>query len=71
MLLDHLRVPCWCPICEQHMKGKSTYTYYDYGCCIGCFIEFIEGSENRINKWKEGWRPSKEQVDAYIKRLFP
>ena len=44
------------------MKGKSTSTYYDYGVCVNCFIQFIEGRETR---WKSGWRPSQEQLEAF------
>jgi hypothetical protein len=41
------------------MKGKSTNTYYDWGVCTFCHIDFIEGREDR---WKTGWRPTPEQV---------
>jgi hypothetical protein len=58
------RVPGFCPICGGLMRGNSsTRTWYDWGCCIGCFIQFIEGREPR---WKSGWRPSQEEVKAYI-----
>lgn len=48
------------------MKGKSTGTFYDYGCCIDCFIQFIEGREQR---WKDGWRPSAEEVARFQESL--
>lgn len=51
------RVPVWCPICQGLMKGKSTSTWYDWQCCIMCFINYIEGREAR---WKSGWRPEIE-----------
>ena len=61
---ESLRVPVWCPLCHDIMKGtKSNITYYNYGCCVNCFIQFIEGREMR---WKSGWRPTKEEVDKYI-----
>ncbi len=60
-----LRVPCWCPQCTLPMKGKSTNTFYSYGVCIVCFIEFIEGREQR---WKDGWRPSPEELAAHAKK---
>jgi hypothetical protein len=55
-----LRVPVWCPLCSGLMKGRSTLTFYDWGVCVGCHIEFVDGREER---WKEGWRPSKEEVE--------
>lgn len=58
---NSLRVPAFCPLCGLVMKGnKSNSTYYDYGTCVNCFIEFIEGREQR---WNDGWRPSVEQVE--------
>lgn len=44
------------------MKGtKSTACYYDWGSCFLCFIEFIEDREQR---WKDGWRPTPEEIRA-------
>lgn len=48
------------------MKGRSTGSFYKYGCCVNCEIEFIEGREQR---WLGGWRPTAEQVNAYQARL--
>ncbi len=56
----NLRVPTFCPICERIMKGSmSTRSYYDFGCCSVCYIEFVE---DREQKWKDGWRPSEEDL---------
>lgn len=57
-----LRVPFWCPQCNGPMKGKSTSMFYRYGCCMVCFIEFIDGREQ---KWKDGWRPSPEDMKRF------
>ena len=57
--LAQLRVPCFCPVCGGLMKGKSTCTFYDFGCCIDCKIQWVEGREAR---WLSGWRPSSEDV---------
>jgi len=58
--LQKFRVPGFCPICDGMMKGKSTNSYYDWKCCVMCFISFIEGREQR---WKDGWRPSPEDIE--------
>lgn len=58
---ESLRVPIFCPVCSNLMKGRSTSTYYDYGACVNCFIYFIEGREER---WKSGWRPSMGEILA-------
>lgn len=60
---DSYKVPAFCPICERMMTGvKSIGTYYDHGCCVDCFIEWVE---DRTDRWKAGWRPSGEQVAAF------
>ena len=60
-----LRVPAFCPVCGGLMKGnRSTFTFYDYGCCIDCHIWFLEGRPEKITKWKEGWRPNVEELEV-------
>jgi hypothetical protein len=59
---ESLRVPAFCPHCGGMMKGRSTYTFYDYKCCIDCFIWFLEGRPEKITEWKAGWRPNEEQM---------
>lgn len=61
-----LRVPCWCPQCGLPMKGKSTGTFYRFGVCVMCFIFFIEQREQR---WLAGWRPSPEDLQAYLSQV--
>ncbi len=62
LLLETLKVPAFCPVCKGLMKGKSTNTYYDYGACVDCFIYFIE---DRVERWKSGWRPSESDLEKY------
>lgn len=61
--LRKLRVPAWCPLCGDPMKGKSTNSWYDWQVCVMCFIEFIETREQR---WRDGWRPTPEQLAAAV-----
>jgi len=57
---EKYRVPAWCPVCDEVMKGSiSTQTYFKWGCCMHCHIEFVEDREER---WKNGWRPSPDEV---------
>ena len=64
MSMEEFRVPAFCPMCGQTMMGKSTSTYYDWGCCMNCSIHFIEGREQR---WRDGWRPTVAEIDAMKK----
>jgi hypothetical protein len=63
-----LRVPFWCPQCNGPMKGKSNTTFYKWKCCYYCFLEFIEGREQR---WLDGWRPSAEDMRNFEERWRP
>lgn len=64
--VSELRVPAFCPICGVVMRGsKSTASYYDWGCCSICKIEFVEQREDR---WKEGWRPDQKQVARMLSK---
>lgn len=49
------------------MKGKSTGSYYDFGCCINCKIFFVEGNEKR---WKDGWRPTPEDIERMKQFMY-
>lgn len=62
MPMSELRVPMFCPNCKGLMKGKSTNSYYDHGCCIDCFIYFLEHRPQKIEAWKNGWRPTLEEI---------
>lgn len=61
-----MRVPAWCPLCSGLMKGRSTHTWFDFGVCVHCYIQFVEHREER---WRSGWRPSQDEVSAYVDAL--
>lgn len=66
---ERLRTPFWCPICDVPMKrgsGGDDKTYFKWGCCRHCYIEFVEEREER---WRSGWRPSKEDVRLFYDKL--
>ena len=44
-----------CPVCSKRLKTVKDDIYNNkFECCHRCFIEYIEGREDR---WLEGWRP--------------
>ena len=47
-----------CPTCNVY-SFKLVYDIFmsKYGCCYDCFIEHVEGREER---WQSGWRPQGE-----------
>ena len=63
------RTPTWCPVCDLVMKngpGGDDKTYFKFGCCRYCFVEFVEHREDR---WLAGWRPTPEQVARMIENM--
>jgi hypothetical protein len=44
-----------CSVCEKRAKtAKDDVCINKFQCCEKCFIEFVEGREQR---WLQGWRP--------------
>lgn len=61
------KVPAFCPLCERVMKGsRSVTTYYDFGCCRDCWVEWVDTREER---WANGWRPSADDITAFHAKL--
>lgn len=47
-----------CEVCKRYsFKSKDDLYLKQYGSCKECYIEYIEGRENR---WENGWRPDNE-----------
>ena len=46
-----------CPTCNSYSFDKKDDLYMNkYECCWACYIQYVEGREER---WKSGWRPNK------------
>ena len=46
-----------CSTCKTYsFKSKDDVYMTKFGCCWNCYIQHIEGREDR---WKKGWRPNK------------
>ena len=47
-----------CPICKTYsFKSNDDVYMTKFDCCEKCYIQWIEGREER---WKIGWRPNNE-----------
>ena len=45
-----------CPVCETYsFSGKDDLYMNKFECCEKCYIQWVEGREDR---WKKGWRPN-------------
>lgn len=51
-----------CPVCETYSFSVQDDLYMQrFKCCFGCYVSWVEHREER---WRSGWRPSKEQIDG-------
>ena len=54
---DHNRT---CPVCSKYSFHPRDDLYMNkFKACFRCYIQYIEGG--REERWKNGWRPNKEQ----------
>ena len=45
-----------CPVCETYSFNIKDDVYMNkYDCCFKCYVQYIEGREDR---WESGWRPN-------------
>ena len=45
-----------CPVCGSYsFSGRDDIYMTKFQCCFKCYIQYIEGREER---WKSGWRPN-------------
>ena len=55
----------FCQICSFPLKTFMDFESEDkYNCCHHCYLEFVEA---RKQKWEEGCRPKRKEVDSYIR----
>lgn len=54
--------PLFCPICEAIMKFfYDEESFKKFECCDSCSNYFVYPN---MEKWKNGWRPSKDDVQS-------
>ena len=54
-LLNRESLKC-CPVCGSFpKKSMDDVCLIKYECCSKCYIQYVEGREER---WTEGWRPN-------------
>jgi ribosomal protein S27AE len=55
-----------CPVCKTYSFSMKDDLYMNrFKCCFACYIDFVEGSEDR---WKQGHRPDQERIEAALLR---
>jgi hypothetical protein len=60
-------VPNGCPVCGLAMLCSSDVSAYEqFACCHQCEMRWAEA---RRTAWAGGWRPSAEDVRAFVAEL--
>lgn len=65
-LIDHIdeNDSFFCPLCRFPIRTQEDFANNKkYNCCYECYLTYAEA---RKKEWKEGWRPDKETLEAYI-----
>ena len=56
-----------CPVCKTYSFSTKDDLYMNrFKCCYDCYIDFICGTYPYQQRWLEGWRPSKEEVEKRV-----
>ena len=51
-----------CPVCGSYSFSVKDDLYMArFECCFNCYIQWVE---NREERWQNGWRPTKEQING-------
>lgn len=60
--------PMFCPVCKFALRTQDDRLTYDSKkCCYKCALVF---ADQRMEMWKDGWRPTAEEVATEVnKRL--
>jgi len=58
---SRVSIPLSCPVCHYLMRNSDDEkSYHEFECCESC--ETFWARPN-LAKWKDGWRPDKEQIE--------
>jgi len=55
-------IPLACPLCDHVMRSREDEIgHHDFGCCDRCARTW---AHPRRQAWKDGWRPTSDQILA-------
>jgi len=55
-----------CPVCKTYSFSPKDDLYMNrFECCYDCYIDFVD---DRLERWKSGWRPDEEHLQTYLRR---
>lgn len=61
------KIPLDCPVCLLSIRdANDANSFRTHMCCAECKMDWAEPNDAA---WKEGWRPSEEQLNNYRLKL--
>ena len=55
-----------CPVCKTYSFSSKDDLYMNrFKCCFNCYIDFVQGREER---WDKGYKPDQERIQASLNR---
>ena len=55
-----------CPVCKTYSFSSKDDLYMNrFKCCFDCYIEFVQGREDR---WNNGYRPDQKRIQEMLNR---
>ena len=61
--------PLFCEICDHTMRSRDDeVSHVEFKCCYRCAMKW---AHPRRQLWKDGWRPTSQQVSEYELERLP
>lgn len=58
-------IPTFCKICESTIRTEDdSKSASKFKACFNCSVDFIYPN---IELWKDGWRPSRDEINSKLK----
>ena len=55
-----------CPVCKTYSFSSKDDLYMNrFKCCFDCYVEFVQGREDR---WSKGYVPDQERIQVLLNR---
>jgi len=60
---NYQKVPLSCDVCDTMLCVFDIMDYKKYECCANCSLMIAHPN---AEKWLNGWRPSKKEIDRVV-----
>lgn len=60
---NYQKVPLSCDVCDTMLRVFDIMNYKKYECCDNCSLMIAHPNKE---KWLNGWRPSRKEIDRVV-----